>query len=75
MSCSLSFYALVTVELKIPRRYLYYFNHANFSESVECVSRFIKKCFRIDRDELDHVPMKGLVSKPVRIHLGLAEEI
>ena len=63
------------VELKIPKRYLDSLNCATFSEGMECVFGFIDKCFRVARDDLDYVPIKGFVSKPFIIHLGLSNNI
>ena len=69
------YHALGTVELEIPRRYLYFLNRVNFSEGVERVFGFTKKCFSVACDDLDHVPMKGLGLKPLRIHLEFAKNI
>ena len=64
-----------TVELKFTSRYTDYLNRATLSEGVECVFRFTKKCFRVDPDDLNHIPMEILGSKPLIIHLGFAKEI
>ena len=61
------------VELKIPRRYMDSLNPA--TKGMECVFIFSDKCFRVARDDLDHVPMKGLGLKPLIIRLGFAKEI
>ena len=50
-------------------------NRAMFSEGVDRVFGFTKICFRVARDDLDHVPMKVLGLKPLRIHFGFAKEI
>ena len=50
-------------------------NRATISEGVECVFGFTKKCFCVARDELHQVPMKGLASKPLRIHLVYPNEM
>ena len=50
-------------------------NRATFTEGVKCVLGFNDKCFSVARDDLDHIPMKGLGSKPLIIHLGFAKEI
>ena len=63
-----------TVELKIPQRCLDLLNPMTFSEGVECVLGFINKCFRLARNDLNHVPIEGLVLKPLRIHLEFAKD-
>ena len=50
-------------------------NNANFSKVVECVFGFTDKCLRVAHYDLEHVPMKGLGSKPLRIHLGSIKDI
>ena len=55
--------------------YLDSLNRATFSKGVECVFRFTDKCSQVARNDLDHVPMKGLGSKPLRTRLGFAKEI
>ena len=40
-----------------------------FSEGVKFIFGFTEKCFRVARDKLNHVPIEGLVSKPLRSHL------
>ena len=67
--------ALGMLELKNHWRYLDFFNCATFSEGVECVFGCTGKSFRVDGDDLKHIPMKGLGSKPLRIHLEFAKEI
>ena len=64
-----SYRDLVTVEIKILRRYLYLLNHVTFSRGVKCVFVFTKKFFCVARDDLNHVPMEVLGSKPLIIHL------
>ena len=63
------------LELKIPRRYLDFLNHVTFSEVVECVFGFTGKFFCVAHNDLDHVPMEDLVSKPLRIHLESAKDL
>ena len=50
-------------------------NHATFCEGMECVFRFTEKCFHVARDELNRVPMEGLGSKPLRIHLESNKDV
>ena len=64
-----------TVELKIPQGYLNFLNHVAFSEAVNFVFRFTKKCFPVDYDDLDDIPMEGLDSKHLRIHLESAKDV
>ena len=64
------YHALRTVEQKIHWRYLYFFNCATFYEGVEYFFGFTKTIFRVAHDNLNHVPMEGLGSKPLRIHSG-----
>ena len=61
--------------IKSPRRYLDFLNRTTFSEVVECVFGFTEKCFRVARNDLNNVQMKGLGSKPLRIHLEFAKAI
>ena len=64
-----------TAELKIPWRYPDLLNQEVFSEGVKFVYIFSEKCFRVGRDDLNNVPMKGLYSKPMRIHLETNNDI
>ena len=50
-------------------------NCAVFSEGVEYDFGFTNKCFGVACGDLDHVPMKGLRSKTLGIHLGFSKEI
>ena len=58
--------------IKMPWRYLDSLSCATFFEGVECVFGFINKYFHVAHDNLDHLPMKGLGLKPLRIYLGFA---
>ena len=72
---SRSYCYLGTVYLKIASRYLDLLNYANFSEGVDFVFGFTNKCFCVALDDLNHIPMEGLGSKPLRIHLESAKNI
>ena len=52
-----------------------FLNRATFYEFVECVFGFTKKFLHVARNDLNHVQMKGLGSKPLRIHLEFAKAI
>ena len=54
---------------------MHFLNQTTFSEGVECVSVFTKKCFCVARGDLNQVPMEGLGLKPIRIHLDSAKDI
>ena len=45
-------------------------NRATFTKDVKWVFGFTKKYFREARNDWNHVPIEGLVSKPLKIHLG-----
>ena len=55
--------------------YLDSFNCVIFSGGLEFVFGFTKKFSRVACDDLDHVLVKVLGSKPLRIHLGFSKEI
>ena len=63
------------VELKIPRKYLDFLNRATFSEGVNFVLGLTYKRFRVARDDLIHIPMEILVSKPLKNHLGSTKDL
>ena len=63
------------VELKIPRKYLDFLNHATFYDGVNFVLGLTYKRFRVARYDLNHVPMEILVSKPVKNHLGSTKDL
>ena len=46
----------------------------DISEDVQCVFVFNEKCFRVARDNLNHVLTKGLGLKPLRIHLKFTND-
>ena len=52
-----------------------FLNCVTFSEGVKCVLGFTDKYFCVSRDELNHVPMGGLGSKPPRIHLESIKDV
>ena len=70
-----SYHALGTVELKVPRIYLYLLTRTTFYEGVKFVFIFTKRLFCVDRDGLNHVPMEGLGLKPLRIHSESAKYV
>ena len=63
------------LKLKSPQRYLDFLNRATFFEGVVCVFGFTEKCFRVNRDDMNLVPMELLVSKPLIINLESAKGI
>ena len=66
---------MVTLELKIPWKYLDFLNHTNLSKGVKCIFVFTKKLLRVSLNNLNHVPMGGLGSKLVRIRLGSTKDV
>ena len=50
-------------------------NYVTFSEGVKCVLGFTDKFFRVSHDDLNHVLMEGLGSKPLRIHLEFTKDV
>ena len=50
-------------------------NYATFSKGVKFVFVFTKKCFCVARDDLNNVPMEGLGSKSLRIHLESTKDV
>ena len=50
-------------------------NCMKFSKGEEFIFGLTKKFFRVAQDDLDHVSMEGLGSKPLIIHLELAKYV
>ena len=45
-------------------------NLMTFTEDVKCIFGYTKKCLDVAHNNWNHVLMEGLVSKPLRTHLG-----
>ena len=46
-----------------------FLNRVTFTKGVKCILVFTEKCFRVARDDLNHLLMEDLGSKTLRIHL------
>ena len=52
-----------------------FLSRATISKGLKCVFIFIKKSFSLYHDDLNCVPMEGLVSKPLIIHSEFTKDV